>query len=280
LQRTAGAEVKTLFPAVLAHAREVSADQVNMEAFEEAAKIAKDVPVVPTTTKRPTTAAQKEKRQDSQTVKRVHDQILKNPLANSAFVQWMRLSDYINDVAPQKGRGGGGKGKGGNAGTGGGAATDDPFGTNPVWEGTPGNFDGIYQSILLPEMRNAKDVRLIEYWDNKIKREGEAATRSQKTFEIDKFNQMRRPSLMWNRDQDLAKVGQRNRAIADMFAQIKAYPAHPEAASWIAELEQMLAPTPTAPASTSISAPAPNGPAPDGPPTVPAATAVAAPAAQ
>jgi hypothetical protein len=261
LQRTAGAEVKTLFPAVLAHAREVAADQVNMEAFEEAAKIAKDVPVVPTTTKRPVTAAQKEKRQDSQTVKRVHDQILKNPLTGSAFVQWMRLSDYINDVAPQKGRGGKAKAAV--------AAADD--GSAQAWEGTPGSFDGIYQNILLPEMRTAKDVRIIEYWDNKIKREGEAATRSQKTFEIDKFNQMRRPSLMWSRDQDLAKVGQRNRAIADMFTLIKSFPAHPEAAGWIAELEQMLAPTPpAAPAATSTSAPVP---APDAPPAAPAAPA-------
>jgi hypothetical protein len=135
---------------------------------------------------------------------------------------------------------------------------DEPAG--PGWESTPGNFDGIYQNILLPEMRALKDVRIIEYWDNKIKREGEAATRSQKTFEIDKFNQVRRPSLIWSRNQDLAAVGQRNRAIADMFAQIKAFPNHPEASAWIMELEQMLAPSPpAAPAAapTSLSTPAP-----------------------
>src|SRR3954470_366223 len=148
----------------------------------------------------------------------------------------MRLSDYISDVAPQRG-GRGGKGKGGAAQQ---AADDTP---QPTWEGTPGNFDGLYLNILLPEMRNQKDIRLLEYWDNKIKREGEAATRSQKTFEIDKFNQVRRPSLIWSRDQDLLRVGQKNRAIADMFAQIKAFPTHPDAPGWIAELELMLAPT-------------------------------------
>jgi hypothetical protein len=295
LQRTAGAEVKTLFPAVLAHAREVAADQVNMEAFEEAAKIAKDVPVAPSTpSKRPTTAAQKEKRQDSQTVKRVHDLILKNSLANSAFVQWMRLGDYINDVAPQRrgGGGGGGKGRAANptaaAARAAAADADDAAAPAPVWEGTPGNFDGIYTNILLPEMRNNKDVRIVEYWDNKIKREGEAATRSQKTFEIDKFNQVRRPSLMWSRDQDLAKVGQRNRAIADMFALIKAFPTHPKAPGWINELEQMLAPTPpAAPASTSTTPPTLIGPdgivVPAGTPAAaaaPAAPTAAAPAAQ
>jgi hypothetical protein len=248
LQRSAGAEVKTLFPAVLSHAREVAADQVSMEAFEETAKIAKDVPVNPNAPKRPVTAAQKEKRLDHQIVKRVHDQILKSSLASSAFVQWMRLSDYITDVAPQKGRGGKARGA---------AQADDA--PAPSWEGTPGNFDGIYQSILLPELRAQKDLRLREYWDNKIKREGEAATRSQKTFEIDKFNKERRPSLLWSRDQDLIRVGMRNYAIGDMFTLIKTYPTHPEASGWIAELEGLLAPpAPAAPApTTSAAAPEP-----------------------
>lgn len=255
LQRSAGVEVKTLFPAVLAHAREVAADQVSMEAFEDAAKIAKDVPVVPTTVKRPVTALDKERKIDKQTIKRVHDQILKQSLASSAFVQWMRLGDYITDVAPPK--------KGGGRARSAAAADDAPA---PSWEGTPGSFDGIYQSILLPEMRDMKDLRVREYWDNKITREGEAATRSQKTFEIDKFNQVRRPSLLWSRNEDLARVGQRNRAITDMFGLIKTYPTHPEAAAWIAELELMLAPTPPATLAT---------PAPD---AAPPATAAADPA--
>jgi hypothetical protein len=259
LQRSAGAEVKTLFPAVLAHAREVAADQVSMEAFEDAAKIAKDVPVVPTTGfKRPVTALEKEKKLDKQTIRKVHDQILKSSLASSAFVQWMRLSDYITDVAPQKGRGGG-KNKPAPV-----FAVPGDDAPAPSWEGTPGNFDGIYTNILLPEMRDMKDLRLLEYWDNKIKREGEAATRSQKTFEIDKFNQVRRPSLIWSRDEDLARVGQKNRAMADMFTQIKTFPTHPEAAAWIAELEMMLAPP----------APASSAPAPE---TAPPATAAADP---
>lgn len=252
LQRSAGAEMKTLFPAVLAHTREVAADMATMEAFEEARKIAKDVPVNPNAPKRPVTAAQKEKKQDSQTVKKVHDQILKSSLASSAFVQWMRLGDYISDLAPQKGRG--------NRGKGGGTATAAATPSDEVssWEGTPGNFDGIYQAILLPEMRNQKDIRLLEYWDNKITRERDAVNRTKKDFEIDKFNKERRPSLLWQRDQDLAKVGQRNRAITDMFLQIKTFPTHPEAASWIAELETMLAPTPPpAPAATDSTALAP-----------------------
>ncbi len=167
LQRSAGAEVKTLFPAVLAHAREVANDQVSMEAFEDAAKLSKDVPVIPTTIKqRPVTVLEKEKKVDKQTIKKVHDQILKGSLASSAFVQWMRLADYITDVAPPK-KGGGRQPKSA-------AAADDA--PAPTWEGTPGSFDGIYQSILLPEMRDMKDLRLLDYWDNKIKREGESAT--------------------------------------------------------------------------------------------------------
>jgi hypothetical protein len=120
----------------------------------------------------------------------------------------------------------------------------------------PGNVDGIFQKIILPELRAQHDPRLLEYWDMKIKREGEAAARSRLAFDADRFNQIRRPELLWNRAEDELALGQRGKAINDMFNVIKANPAHPSASAWVSKLETVIAP-PTAPAGTTTSAPAP-----------------------
>jgi hypothetical protein len=154
----------------------------------------------------------------------------------------MRLGEYLSETGPQPrgragGRGAGGQGKSGGAAQE--AAAGEQTGT---WELTPGSYDGIYQQILLPEMRLLKDTRVVDYWDYRLKREADIASRSKLTFEIDKFNQVRRPQILWSRAVDLARVGQKNRAIDTMFKQIKEYPTHPDASTWITELEGLLAP--------------------------------------
>ena len=69
-------------------------------------------------------------------VKKMHDSILGKPLAGSMGVQWMKLDEWVNI---------------------------------DKWEGTPGNYDGIYEKTILPELRAQRDPRAIEYWDLKIK---------------------------------------------------------------------------------------------------------------
>jgi hypothetical protein len=120
------------------------------------------------------------------------------------------------------------------------------------WEMVPGNYDGIYASIVLPELRQQKDVRILEYWDGKLKREADAATKSKLTFEVDKFNTIRRPTLWWNRTQELVHLGQKNRAITEMYNLIKGFPLHPEADTWIAALETLVAPPAPVPPDSAI----------------------------
>lgn len=164
-----------------------------------------------------------QKSRDDATMKRVHDQVLNRSVKNSVVAQWLKLTDLID-------------------------ATH--------WEMTPGNYDGIYTNIVLPEMRQQKDVRLFEYWDGKLKREAEAATKSKLLFEVDKFNTIRRPTLLWNRTQEFVHVGQKNRAITEMYNLIKAFPLHPEADTWIGVLEALVAPpVPTLPDSGTPAAP-------------------------
>ncbi|MDB6172165.1 MAG: hypothetical protein JWL59_1476 [Chthoniobacteraceae bacterium] len=203
LQRSSGVPVKDLLASVIQHTKEVTADQVAMDAFSERLKHEKELAA---TNKRP---AAKGKTKDEEEVKRMHDQIIKTGLAGSVPVQALKIGDFVNVTG---------------------------------WEQSPGNVEGIFQNVILPELRLEKDARVLEFWDMKIKREGEAAARTGLSFESDKFTQTRRPELLWKKAQDELLLGQKNRAITDMFTLIKSFPTHPSAGAWVTRLEQVLLP--------------------------------------
>lgn len=166
-------------------------------------------------------------------VRKMHEQILNRPLGGSLVVQWLKLGEW---VAVEK------------------------------WEHTPGNLDGIFEKIVLPELRAQRDQRVLEYWDTKIKRESENASKSKLDFEHDKFNTQRLPVLLWKRASDMANVGMRNRAATEMFTLIRKYPSHPDATEWMSKLEEMLMPPAATPPASAPTAPAPTGTAPAVPP--------------
>lgn len=112
------------------------------------------------------------------------------------------------------------------------------------WEPIPSNINGIYQKTILPLMRKAKDPGLLRYWDARMALEEKIAADSRLTFEIEKFQFVTKPSLLWSRAQEVIVLGQRNHAINEMFALIKKYPDHPDNAAWIAHLESILKPRP------------------------------------
>ena len=114
------------------------------------------------------------------------------------------------------------------------------FGELKDWEMSPGNVDGIWEKTILPQLRKDKDPRVIVYWDNKIKSAIEVMAESKRTFDLEQFNQIHKPTLLWSRAKDLIVVGQRNRGIGEMFAIVKNWPDHPSNAEWIAKLENVL----------------------------------------
>lgn len=211
IQRDAGTPVKDMLPQIIAYTKELVGDQIAEDALDESIKRERESAAG--SNKRP---AQRKTSDDQ--VKRVHDQILRRPVGSSPVVQWLKLTDFVN---PEN------------------------------WEKQPGNLDGIYTQTVLPELRAQRDPRIVEYWDYKLKREGEVATRTKLAFDIEKFNTLRRPTLFWNRAEDMLAIGQKNRAIGEMFNVIRASPQHPEVAGWIAKLEAVLAPPAAATPSAS-----------------------------
>lgn len=157
-------------------------------------------------------------------VQKMHDEILHKALAGSVYVEWLKIGEWVAVEA---------------------------------WEETPGNYDGIFEKIILPELRLQRDARAVDYWDGKIKRETDKANRSKLEFEHDKFNTQRFPILLWQRASEMASVGLKNRATAEMVRLVRTYPGHPRAVEWMAKIETLLKPpVPAAPpASPSSAAP-------------------------
>ncbi len=248
LQHSAGAKVKDMLPSVVNYTKELVADEAAMEALAESIKREKEAAAIsPPGGGNRRNQNQPNKISDA-VIKRTHDQIMR-PLSGSPVVKWMKLTDVV-------GRGqANGPGRGGRRAA---MADTADVGDGGSWEDNPGNLDGIFQKIILPELRLQKDARVLEYWDLKLKKEADTASRSRLAYEIEKFNTERRPSLLWSRSQEYLLLGQKNRAISEMFALIKACPTHPEADAWIGELEQLLAPpAPSAPAAEPSAAAAP-----------------------
>lgn len=232
LQHAAGAETKTMLPQVIEFTKIIQADQVATERLTEQLEKAKE-------REGPKTASAKKNIAEDSIVKHVHDQILKTPVSGSPVSRWLQLGELVGDGGKKRTKEGGATG----------------------WESTPGNLDGIYNAIILPEFRAAKDPRLLEYWDLTIKRETERAAARKLDVEQRDWAQVRQPALRWARAQDVLILGYRNRAIGEMFTLVKSFPQHPEAANWISQIEMLLAPpapVPAAPAAiaTPVAAPA------------------------
>jgi hypothetical protein len=242
LQHAAGAEMKLLLPKVLEHVAAVQADELAAAHLADNLEKAKE--------RNPNSpGAKKNVKEDSQ-VKRVHDQIMRLSVANSPVARWLQLGDMFADAKRKAKEGAQGGGQG-------------------AWELVAGNVEGIYHSVILPEYRAAKDPRLLEYWDMVLKRESDRVQQNKLDVEQRDWTTLKRPAILWNRAQDVLLLGQRNRAIGEMFNLIKTFPQHPDAANWIGQLEGMIMPSTPAPAPAA--APATPAPATTGSVAPPAA---------
>jgi hypothetical protein len=231
LQHSMGTETKSMLPNIIEFTKKIRAQEETMERLDNAIDRAKE-------------RKDREKADDEQTVKRVHDQILRASVGSTPVARWLQLSELLGDTGKKRGP------RGEKAADKPDAKPDSEGG----WEMTPGNVDGIYGSIILPEFRATKDPRLLEFWDMKIKLETEKASEKKLDVEQRDWLQVRRPGLQWGRTQDMIVLGLKNRAIAEMVSILKANPQHPSVPNWISAIEGALLgniPAPVAPAATA-----------------------------
>ncbi len=246
IQHAAGAETKQLLPTIVDFTRQLEADDV------AAGKLADHIDKLKATSgpKKPTTGTGKALAEETHG-KKLHDSILRTAVASSPVAQWLQIAEILGDAGKKKKRG-----------------DDAP---SSGWEPVPGNVGGIYNAVILPEFRETKDPRIMEYWDIMLRKNQESLYAGMPAFDEKQKTQIEKPKIMWDRTQDMLIIGIKNRAITEMFNIIKAYPQHPDAAGWISKLEQIVAPAPSAaPSAVGSSTVAP-------PQTIPPATAPANP---
>lgn len=199
-QKSLGTPTRELLPQIIQFTKDVTADHQAMETLLEKAQREKEL------AQSRLHGQRRDRSPEIERMRRVRDMVLHKPLNGGAPLKAIRGEELIK--------------------------VDQ-------WEMTPGNIDGIFTTIVLPELRAAKDPRILEYWDMRIQRESEDI-QTKAAFEQEKFTQQRYPSLLWSRAQDLAAIGQPNRALGEMFKIVRTYPQHPDLGNWITRIESFL----------------------------------------
>lgn len=139
------------------------------------------------------------------------DELLNKPLSASPFVTWLRIESLL----PKKG-----------------------------WEMVPGNLSGILEKNVRPEMRKAADPRLVGTWELEMEVEAARATAGGRDHVATDYNAVKGPKLRFARAKDIAVLGQKNRAVTEVYALVKEFPRHPDFGTWVSELRAMLTPPP------------------------------------
>jgi hypothetical protein len=112
------------------------------------------------------------------------------------------------------------------------------------WPTTLGQVKAIYESVILPPLREAKLIEpLREAWKKRITQEGilldawakkpnDSSKSNVRTPELEKFISDEVPNLRWEAEQDLFKAGDQRAAAIAMLNQLEEHPSHPSALKW------------------------------------------------
>jgi hypothetical protein len=159
---------------------------------------------------------------------KLKDELLNKALTDSIFVKWLRLGPSL------------------------------PKGDD--WELTPGSLSGILEKNVRPVMREAKNPALLPTYELEIKVLADRVTLNRREHEATEFNTVVRPRLQLARANDMAALGQKNRAVTEIYGMVKAYPQHPDFSKWVQRLRELLKPDAPAPSPEESPAAEPSAP--------------------
>ena len=98
----------------------------------------------------------------------------------------------------------------------------------------------IFNQVVRPHLRKAKSRDLMRLWDLRIAAMDEDVEKEVKTLGADDYKILKRPEMMWERADDLEKIGERESAWAQKMGILRANPYHPNLSKWIEDLKQAL----------------------------------------
>ena len=102
------------------------------------------------------------------------------------------------------------------------------------------SVDGVFNKVVRPHLRKVKSRELMRLWDQRIAAMDEQAEEDLKTLGADDYKVLRRPELLWERADDLERMGELETAWGRKMEILRAYPYHPKVAEWIGEMKQAL----------------------------------------
>ena len=164
--------------------------------------------------------------------------LLKQSLNDSAVVHFLQISDLLPD--------------------------------GKDFAGSAENYEQIMEKNIHVSLRAKNDPRLLGTWDQQMNFEATKATASGSQQQADEFNKTKLPDLLFKKTQDMAVIGQSNRALVSVMEIIHRYPTNPNMRQWvdfaraIASKVVVATPAPAAiptPLAAGTNPPAPAAPA-------------------
>ena len=115
---------------------------------------------------------------------------------------------------------------------------------NQGWTTRPMDIGGMYERFILPQFKEQKPEALAEQYDARITAEGTIKKSQLPEPEFQIWMQQELPEMRWQRANYLLRNGPAPiNALKDMLDLIKAYPSHPSAPGWLAEMRTAIDPT-------------------------------------
>jgi hypothetical protein len=141
--------------------------------------------------------------------------LLDKPMAEGVFAKWLQLGPWLPE--------------------------------QDAWEEAAGNVAGILEKNVRGPMRAAGDAGLLATYELQMRFEADRITRGRLEHRAATFNTIERPRLQFARAKDMAALGRRNSAGAELLGIVRSYPQHPDFQTWTQTLRQLLDPPPAAP---------------------------------
>lgn len=113
----------------------------------------------------------------------------------------------------------------------------------PRWTTRPMDIGGMYDRFILPQFKEQKPDALAAQYDARITAEGTIKKGQLPEPEFQIWMQQELPELKWQRANYLLRNGPTPvNALKEMLDHIKAYPSHPSAPAWLAEMRATIDP--------------------------------------
>lgn len=112
--------------------------------------------------------------------------------------------------------------------------------TSDAWSLVPGNLNAIYESSILPYLREKKDVaRLQTAWSRRLQQEAALVATQESEVLTKEFRENLLPALEWTQARDLYLAGS-TAAAGKMLQIIQQNQAHKSTPQWIKEMKNLL----------------------------------------